>query len=59
MRPSININFTVELQPGKYRDLVEPMEDVLRYLADRLTSDCNHTIANVTDSDWDLTIHPD
>lgn len=59
MRPSININFTVELQPGKYRDLQQPMTAIIDYLADRLTGDCNHTIANVTDCDWDLTIHPD
>jgi len=59
MKYSIHLNFTIDLQPGKYNELNERMDDLIRELEDLLTSDCNHTVAGVCGADWNLTISPD
>ena len=59
MTHTIHLDFAITLQPGKYNDLNERIDDLIRKLEDQLTSDYNHTVAEVTYSDWNLTISPD
>ncbi len=59
MNHNIHLNFTIKLQPGRYKDLDQRINDLIQELEDQLTSDYSCTVAEVCCSDWDLTISPD
>lgn len=58
MTHSIQLTFSIELQPGSYKDLEDKMIELLHSLEDKLTSEYNHTVSAVSFSDWDLNVHP-